>query len=86
MIKIEIHAAEVVTINTIRGPMRKQSGYAYVLSRDGKPNPHPNRCEVILKDQQPPYAPGVYTLAPQSVYTDRYGGLALAPVLVPVQR
>lgn len=86
MIRIEIHTQEVQVIPTKRGQMRKQSGYAHTLDRNGKQHPHPVRCEFILRDEQQPYAPGNYTLAPQSFYTDKYGQLALSPVLQPVTR
>ena len=85
MIRIEIHPdAPVATIPTKRGQMRKQEAFAHTLSRDGKPAKYPTRCELVLPDDGQAFAPGTYSLAPQSVYVDRYGNLALSPKLVAV--
>jgi len=80
MIKIEV-TAEVLEATGPKRP-RNQVVYAYHLSKDGKPQPHPVRTLVPLWSEDQPYAPGNYTLAPQSVYTDRFGNFALAPKLV----
>ena len=78
---------------------RKTSGKAYSLNfqtvfmwlvdRHGKPEPYPTKVEIILeKNEQGAalfYPVGEYTLAPQSVYVDRSGNLAIAPRLVPLK-
>jgi len=86
MIRIEINPdSPIVTIQTKRGAMRKQEIYVQTLGRDGKPQKYPVRAEVILGDNEQPHAPGIYTLAPASVYVDRFGSLALSPKLVSVK-
>lgn len=90
MIKIEfpqLLEVEPFTFNQ-RGQQKtlhKQFAYAYVMSKEGKPQPHPVRISVILEDPQRPYAPGNYTLLPHSIYVDRYGSLSLSPKLAPVR-
>lgn len=90
MIKIEIDNPEVRTKSGVSArtgkpyTIREQKGYAYLCDREGKPNKHPSTLVITLGDDQPPYAPGFYTLSPSSFYTDRFDNLALSPVLVPV--
>lgn len=64
-----------------------QVGYVTVIGRDGKPEPHPRRFlfPIWEKDGERPLDAGQYTLAPGSVYVDRFSSLALAPKLVPLQ-
>jgi len=63
-----------------------QTVYVHTFDRNGKPNPYPEKVEIILeKDDQGAalYHPvGEYTLAPQSVYVSRNGDLAISPRLV----
>lgn len=90
MIKIEIQSAEVrvksgTSARTGKGyQIREQDGYAHTFDRQGKPNPYPVRLAITLGDDQQPYAPGMYTLAPESLYTNRFNQLEIAPVLRPV--
>jgi hypothetical protein len=86
MIVIEIQSSHVKVIPTKRGQMRKQQAYAHTFQRNGQPNKYPVPAEVIVPDDAQPFAPGHYTLAPQSIYTDQYGQLKLSPVLVPAER
>lgn len=44
---------------------------------------YPDRICITLEKGQVPYRPGNYNLAAESFYPDRYGGLAVRPVLVP---
>lgn len=63
-----------------------QTVYAHTFDRNGKPNPYPEKIEIILeKDDQGAalyHNVGEYTLAPQSLYVDRSGNLAISPRLV----
>ena len=66
-----------------------QNVYAHVLDKDGRPQPFPQRVEILLdKDQSgkpQPYEVGEYVLSPSSLYVDRRGGLQIAPRLTPVK-
>lgn len=62
-----------------------QTVYAHTYDRNGKPNPYPEKVEIIL-EKDPNGAPmfwplGEYTLAPESVYVDRSGNMAVSPRL-----
>lgn len=84
MIKIEVQAG-VRTITSKSGrPFRIATGYAATVGRDGQPNKYPERFEFILGKDEPDPVPGVYSLAPGSIYVDSRGNLAIAPKLVPV--
>jgi len=88
MIKISVEAVEITqregTTKSGKALPREQTIYAHVLGKDGKPQPHPVRARHTLWEGDQPLAVGTYTLAPQSVFVDRFGGLALAPKLVAV--
>lgn len=62
-----------------------QTVYAHTYDRDGKPNPYPEKVEIILEKDQAGsalfYPVGEYTLAPQSLYVDRSGDLKVSPRL-----
>lgn len=85
--KIEITTAEIVTKSGISKrtgqpyTMYEQAGY---LHQDGQPYPTPLKLtlEKNAQGHALPYAPGYYTLAPQSFYVDRFGSLACRPVLM----
>jgi hypothetical protein len=91
MIKIEITTAEVRTkagVSARTGKpynIREQDGYAHTHDRQGKLNPYPVRLAISLGDDQPPYPPGIYTLLPESLYTNRFNQLEISPVLKPLQ-
>lgn len=92
MIKVSVTSTEVRT----QSGNAKATGKPYSLSfqtvwfhtydRSGKPNPYPEKVEIILdkNDQGAPlfYPVGEYTLAPESVYVNRSGDLSLSPRLV----
>lgn len=90
MIKIEINSAEVRVKSGTSArtgkpySIREQEGYAHTFDRHGKPNQYPVRMTILLGDDQAPYAPGAYTLAPESLYTNRFGQLEISPVLKPI--
>ncbi|MBU0745908.1 MAG: G5P family DNA-binding protein [Gammaproteobacteria bacterium] len=66
-----------------------QTAWVHTFDRTGAKNPFPEKVEIILeKDKDGAaiyYPPGEYTLAPQSVYVDRSGNLAVSPRLVPIK-
>jgi len=90
MIKIEIQSAEVRTKSGVSAKtgkaysIREQEGYAHTFDRHGKPNPYPVRLTLSLADDQPPYQPGAYMLAPESFYTNRFNQLEVSPILKPM--
>lgn len=65
-----------------------QSVYMFLVDRYGKPEPYPTKVEVILEKNEQGAAlfwpVGEYTLAPESVYVNRNGDLAISPKLVPL--
>lgn len=95
MIKVSVTSTEVRT----QSGNAKATGKPYSLAfqivwmhtydRSGKPNPYPEKVEIILeKNEQGAalfYPVGDYTLAPESVYVNRNGDLALSPRLVPLK-
>jgi hypothetical protein len=84
MIKIEVQPG-VRTITSKAGkPFRIATAYAATLDQQGQPNKYPQRFEFILGRDDPEPAPGLYTLAPASIYVNDRGNLAIAPKLVPV--
>lgn len=93
MIKVTVHSAEVRTrsgTSKMGKPytMHSQVAYFHTLGRDGKPNPYPDKGEVILEtdDHGNPkvYQPGEYQLHPASLYVGQYGSLEVAPKLAPL--
>lgn len=66
-----------------------QTAWFHTVDRQGVKNPYPEKAEIILeKDAQGAalfYPVGEYTLAPQSVYVDRSGNVAISPRLVPLK-
>lgn len=88
MIKFTV---ESVVINQRSGNMkngkafpREQIVWAHTLDQAGKPKPHPTEAKLTLWDEDQPLPPGQYTLAPQSIYIDKYGAFALAPKPAPL--
>lgn len=83
MLKIEITstAVELKTGTSNKGkPYSIRSQVAY-RHNEGKPYPDP--MKINLKDEQPPYLKGFYTLSDDSFYVDGYQNLSISPVLVP---
>lgn len=94
MIKFEFYTgADVRAVNWAKngrsGTIHKQECYVHLLDRQGKAKPHPEKTSVNLEVDEMGrpivYAPGVYQLHPASLYLDKFGGLAVAPKLVPVK-
>lgn len=66
-----------------------QTAWVHTYDKHGKPNPYPEKVEVILeKDKDGAalfYPAGDYTLDPASIYVDRSGNLAISPKLTPIK-
>lgn len=67
-----------------------QTAYAHTFADDGKPNPFPEKLEIICKlddnTKQPiTYPPGEYEMHPASIQMGQYG-LEVAPKLVPLKK
>ncbi|MET3177082.1 UNVERIFIED_ORG: hypothetical protein ABIC43_000221 [Variovorax guangxiensis] len=70
--------------------MSFQTVWMWLTDRDGKPDPHPTKVEVILPRDKADnaavfYPEGEYQLAPSSIYVDARGNVAVAPRLVPLR-
>lgn len=53
----------------------EQSGYVTLFDDAGVPKPYPTEITISLKDNEPPYKPGVYVISPQSVRAGNFGQL-----------
>ena len=66
-----------------------QTVWFHTFDKTGAKNPYPEKAEIILdkaEDGAPLFYPvGEYTLAPQSVYIDRSGNVAVSPRLVAIK-
>lgn len=91
MIRITIHSGEARTVNYISkktgqpATLHTQTAYAHIVNENGEPVPYPEKFDIFLRDKQPPYAPGDYTLHPSALYLNDQGRLSVAPRLVPVK-
>lgn len=89
-IKIEISKDTVETRSGISAKtgkpysMREQEAYAHTVGRDGHPAKYPQRIKITLQDNQVAYPVGLYTVAPESFYVDRFDSLTLGLVLRPL--
>lgn len=74
--------------NNERGPwsIREQEMWAHLVDREGKAQPHPSRITIKLDKDQPAYAVGEYTLAPQSFYSGKFASLMFVPRLLPIKQ
>jgi len=90
MIQIKIEDVAVETKAGTSGKtgkpysIREQTGWGFFFDQNGKPHPHPMRIRLTLDDQAAPYPVGVYTLAPESLYPDRFGQITIRAKLRPV--
>jgi len=57
----------------------KQTGYAFI---GGK---YPEKISIRIEENQAPYSVGMYELDDSSFYVDKFGGLAVSPVLVSIK-
>lgn len=83
MIRIEVKSTETFQ----KSGTGKKSGKAYSFKEQaawahlpGKP--YPVEVRLTLNDADTPHAPGIYTLAPESLYVDGFQSLAVKPRLV----
>lgn len=89
MIKIAITSPEIREMKGIGKTsgkpyhMRIQTGHAFTISPDGVVAEFPDKFEIALEENQPPYARGAYTLSPSAVQVSRDGRLECRPRLVP---
>jgi hypothetical protein len=92
MLKVIVHNGEARQIagtsKTTNKPysFRVQEAYLFTLNKEGQPAPFPEKFEVMLDDNQAPYAPGEYQLHPSSIYLDRQGRVAVSPRLAPLAK
>lgn len=83
-IEIEIQDEEVVVEQRGSYTFHKQPAYCYTYDRSGKKAAYPQAMKLTLKDKQPAYKKGMYLLAPDSIYINRFGELSVYPSLQPV--
>jgi hypothetical protein len=91
MIQIIITSPEIKELKGIAKVSQKpyhlriQTAYAATVNKDtGEVSEIPDKFEVMLDKDQPPYPRGKYQLAPSSLYVSREGRLELAPRLAPL--
>jgi hypothetical protein len=81
-LKIEIHSDQVEQKSGMSNGraynIREQHGFAHLGA-----DPYPTKIKLRLKEGQPPYAPGQYTLHDHSFKVGKYGSLEVEPMLVP---
>lgn len=64
--------------------MRFQNAFAFTVDANGVLSEFPDRFEIILDKDQPPYQRGKYHLADSSLAVGREGRLEVRPRLIPV--
>lgn len=65
--------------------MRIQTAHAYTVDPStGAVIEFPDKFEIALDADQPPYLRGHYTLSPSAVFVGREGRMEIRPRLVPV--
>ncbi len=96
MIKINVESTETrQRMSKANKPYYKQTGWAYLVDRDGVEEPHPTKVEFMVEVSQTgqplPLPKGRYTINPSSFRVDRFSGLEigylnLSPVREPVPK
>lgn len=84
MIKIEVKSVAVQSRQIISKQgqpivFHEQEAWAHTTDANGNPHPYPQRI-ILNIDQdkgQQPYQPGIYTLAPESLFVNRFNSLQL---------
>lgn len=77
----EVHTRHIKSNRTGREfTFHEQEAFAFVHDRNGDASKYPGRITLTLGDDQEPYEPGMYMLAPQSLYVDRFGKLTIGRV------
>lgn len=64
--------------------LRIQTAHAFVVDKDGVIGEFPDKFEIALDSDQPPYARGNYQLHPSSLQVGRDGRIDVRPRLVPL--
>jgi hypothetical protein len=80
---IEIGSTEVATRSGVSSRTGKPYNIAEQtawLHREGQQ--YPDKIRISLEQGQMPYQPGNYDLHPSSFYVDKFGSLAVRPVLI----
>lgn len=77
MLKVEINDETIVTSKRGAYTFYEQSAWVTFLTEDGKPEPHPQKVELQLSENQPAWKLGSYQIHPCSFYRNRYGNIAL---------
>jgi hypothetical protein len=97
MIHIEIKTTEIDSFsgNSKKDgkpfSIRSQIAFAHTFDKHGAKFPYPQQIKIQLEDDQLAFPIGNYTIAPQCLYVDKFGGLkmgrlALVPIQASVQR
>ena len=91
MIKIAISSPDIREMKGIGKTsgkpyhMRIQTGHAFTVDQStGQVSEFPDKFEIALDADQPPYVRGHYTLSPSAVFVGREGRMEIRPRLVPV--
>ena len=77
---------EIVSTQVQTRSGTSSKGKAYTINEQAAymhtGNPYPQQIKINLENGQPPYQPGNYDLHPSSFHADRFGGIAVRPLLV----
>lgn len=89
-IRITVKSADLTQRDAKGRTLYEQTAWAFTCDRNGKLNDYPERIRLTFWTDKAgnmegkAYAPGDYTLAPNSFYVGDYGSLQCSPRLVPV--
>lgn len=90
MIKIAVSSPEIVERKGIAKTsgkdyhLRIQTAHAFTVSPEGVVAEFPDKFEILLDKDQPPYQRGNYTLSPSAVFVSREGRMEVRPRLIPL--
>ncbi len=91
MLKIEIKSSAVSEISGISKAgkpytIRKQTGWAHTYNEHGTLNEYPERFDINLAADQPPFAVGYYKLNPSCIFVGDFHQLSIGRVVIdPIQ-
>jgi hypothetical protein len=80
MLKFIIDKAPVAAKSAKGNDYKKQEAYVQLYAEDGTPEKFPRRTELLFRASESGYAPGEYTLAPQSLRVGQYDRLELGRI------
>jgi hypothetical protein len=84
-IKIEIASQAVQNRSGVSGRTGKKYSINEQIAYLHKPGQHyPDKIKLSLSDNQSAYPVGNYDLCPSSFFVDKFGALAVRPVLLPL--